>query len=81
MIETTPGPDGTHFELDMKLTAWLVRKDGSRLVIRSVLDHVNSGKGGREDIEDAYMSTATISTVKIPEGVNTNKPSSRMIGC
>ena len=78
MIPKTPGPDGTHFELDMKLTAWLVRKDGSRQVIRSVLNHVNSG---REDIEDAYMSTATISTVKIPEGVNTNKPSSRMIGC
>ena len=81
MIATTPGPDGTHFELDMKLTAWLVRKDGSRLVTRSVLDHVNSGKGGREDIEDAYMSTAMISTVKAPEGVNTYNPSRRMIGC
>ena len=81
MIETTPGPDETHFELDMKLTAWLVRKDGSRLVIRSVLDLVNSGKGGREDIEDSYMSTAMISTVKTPEGVNTNNPLRRMIGC
>ena len=81
MIATAPGPDGTHFELDMKLTAWLVRKDGSRQVIRSVLDHVDSGKGGREDIEDTYMSTAMISTVRKPEGVNTNNPSRRMIGC
>ena len=81
MIETTPGPDETHFELDMKLAAWLVRKDGSRQVIRSVLDHVSSGKGGREDIEDAYMSPAMISTMETPEGVNTNNPSRRMDGC